>query len=215
MDETHYSPNVMSALESLPAKGMKEPQKKYFAAALDWLERNIASQLAKAYPEILRIAEKNSDGGSSASTASIGLGIDFDISNPELLKMNMKLNVAPWKLQLKADVAEDLAQLHLDLGTGAVTRTEQTGEPEGDTTGGGSSDNTGESGGTTGERSGETGSEGDISGVDMASHTYTSDELDGITDKKTLKEICAAKNVAYASKAKATDLRELILAAQA
>lgn len=94
---------------------MTEAQKKHFVAAADFLMREVVSQLGQSWEEILRVAKKTGEGGDKGEVANFSLGAKFDVSNLDLLHVEMKSVVSPWKLEIKASAEEDLRQIVMDF----------------------------------------------------------------------------------------------------
>ena len=100
------------------------------------------------------IAKKVGEDGDKAELAKISVGIKFDLTNMGMLKVDMALDVAPYKLRLPASVEEDLAQMKLDFAAGTIEHCApevvEHGEPGPVGDGGEAGDET-QSGGESGE----------------------------------------------------------------
>lgn len=101
-----------------------EAEIKNFIATADFLAREIMHQVAKGWPEALRIARKIGESGDKPTAAKLGISVKLDLANLDLLKVEVKTDVAPWKLQLESSVEEDLRQLTLDFDAFTMTRDE-------------------------------------------------------------------------------------------
>ena len=127
---------------------------KHYVASCDFITRELILMLAKAWPECLRIAKKVGEDGDKAELAKISVGIKFDLTNMGMLKVDMALDVAPYKLRLPASVEEDLAQMKLDFAAGTIEHCApevvEHGEPGPVGDGGEAGDET-QSGGESGE----------------------------------------------------------------
>lgn len=172
-----------------------DASRRYFVATAKFAARNLILELAQAWPEIRDVARKSGNDGKAASAANASLAIKLDLTNLDVLALELVFAVAPWRHKQTASITDDLRQIKLDFLAGTVTRTSESGV---EMSGGGTSGEPEQDGQQTHENASPEASEhiGTVSLHDM--------------DRDALLSLAKARNIEVPARARKDAIIELL-----
>jgi hypothetical protein len=107
------SPIVLAAASTIT--GCTEAEVKNFIATMDFVSRQMAIKFAGRWKTICKIAKTNSDDGAAPAKSSLGVKIDIDQTNINMMDTKCTFKVKPNSIDDAVDKQENLLQVQFQL----------------------------------------------------------------------------------------------------